>query len=94
MNTKCSSSNCFIGSIALIFSPSSSGIRFTNRLAARAAPGLRHLEDPQPVHLAAIREAQQRVVRVRNEQLLDEVLVLDGSSPPCRDRRGAAPDTR
>ena len=49
-----------------------------HRLAARSAAGLRQLEHAQPVHLAAIREAQQRVVRVRDEQLLDEVFVLDG----------------
>src|SRR5581483_2935024 len=32
--------------------------------------------DLQPVDLAAVREAQDRVMRVRDEQLLDEVLVL------------------
>ena len=56
-----------------------------DRLAARAAAGLRQLVDLQPVDLAAAGEAQQRVVRVGDEQLVDEVLVLD------RGRRLAAP---
>ena len=94
MNTKCSSSNCLIGSTALIFSPSSSGSRFTIGLPRAGAPGLRQLEHPQPVDLAAVGEAQQRVVRVRDEQLLDEVLVLDRGGASCRGRRGAAPGSR
>ena len=48
-----------------------------HRLAARAAPGLRQLVDLEPVDLAAVGEAQHGVVGVRDEQLLDEVLVLD-----------------
>src|ERR1700691_1350272 len=63
MKTKCCSSNCFTGSTA--------------GSAARTAPALRQLEHPQPVDLAAIGKAQQRVVGVGDEELLDEVLVLD-----------------
>ena len=62
-----------------------------DRLAARAAARLRQLVDLEPVDLAAAREAQQRVVRVRDEQLVDEVLVLDARWPLGRGRRGAAP---
>ena len=76
MNTKCPSSYCLMGSTAVIFSPSRQRQQVHHRLAARCAPGLRQLEHAQPVDLAAIREAQQRVVGVRDEQLLDEVLVL------------------
>ena len=47
-----------------------------DRLAARAAARLRQLVDLEPVHLADAGEAQQRVVRVGDEQLVDEVLVL------------------
>jgi hypothetical protein len=46
-------------------------------LAARAAASLRQLENPQPIDAAATRETQQRVVRVRNEQLFDEIFVFD-----------------
>ena len=56
-----------------------------HRLAARIAPGLRQLIHLEPVHLPAVREAQQRVVRVRHKELLDEVLVLHrrgGLAPP------------
>ena len=77
MNTKCCSSNCLIGSSALIFSPSLERQQVDDRLAARAAPGLRQLEHAQPVDLAAVGEAQQRVVGVGDEELLDEILVLD-----------------
>ncbi len=45
-------------------------------LAARAAARLRQLVDLEPVELPAVREAEQRVVRVGDEQLLDEILVL------------------
>ena len=65
-----------------------------DRLAARAAPGLRQLVDLQPVSLAAAREAQQGVVRVRDEQLLDEILVLHRAPPLARGRRAAAPGRR
>ena len=64
MNTKCCSSYCLIGSTALIFSPSSQRQQVDHGLAARAAARLRQLVDLQPVHLAAVGEAQQRVVRV------------------------------
>ena len=46
-------------------------------LPARPAARPRHLVDLQPVDLAATRETQQRVVAVRDEQLVDEVLALD-----------------
>ena len=38
MNTKCSSSNCLMGSMALIFSPSSSGSRLTMGLPREPRP--------------------------------------------------------
>ena len=38
MNTKCCSSNCLTGSTALIFSPSSSGSRFTIGLPREPRP--------------------------------------------------------
>ena len=65
-----------------------------DRLAARAAARQRQLLDLEPVALAAVREAQQRIVAVRDEQLVDEVLVLDGGRHSCRGRRGAAPRNR
>ena len=46
-------------------------------LAAGTAARLRQLIHLEPVHLAVVGEAQQRVVRVGDEQLVDEVLVLD-----------------
>ena len=55
------------------------------RLAARTSARLRQLEHAQPVHPPAIRETQQRVVGMRDEQFFDVVLVFDGS------RRLAAP---
>ena len=54
-------------------------------LAARAAARLRQLIHLQPVQLAVIGKTQQRVVGVRDEQLVDEILVLDAG------RRLAAP---
>src|SRR5690606_11763028 len=48
-----------------------------DRLAPRTAARLRYLVYLEPVHLAATRKAQQRVVSVRDEQLVDEVFVLD-----------------
>ena len=48
------------------------------RLAACIAAGLRQLEHPKPIDAAAIRETQQRIVGMRDEELLDEILVLDG----------------
>ena len=56
------------------------------RTALGPAAALRNLEHAQPVHLALVGEAEQRVVRVRDEEVLDEVLVLDG-----RRRLAAAP---
>jgi hypothetical protein len=49
-----------------------------DRLAARIARALRHLPDLEPVDPAAIGEAQDVVVRVGDEQLVDPVLVLGG----------------
>src|SRR5882757_2088978 len=46
-------------------------------LAARAPARLRELINLQPIQLAAIRKTQQRVMGVRDEQLVDEILVLD-----------------
>ena len=48
-------------------------------LAARAAARLRQLVNLQPVQLAVIRKAQQRVVRIRDEQLIDEIFIFDSS---------------
>ncbi len=56
-----------------------------DRPPAAAGTGQRQLVDLQPVHLAGVREAQQRVVAVGHEQALDEVLFLDPR------RRAAAP---
>ena len=47
-----------------------------DRLAARIARALRHFPYLQPVHAAAVGEAQDVVVRVRDEQLVDPVLFL------------------
>ena len=65
-------------------SPSCSGSRLTIGLPRDAPAGHRQLVDLEPVKLAAAREAQQRVVRVGDEQFLDEILVLH------RGRRTAA----
>ena len=54
-----------------------------HRLAAGGTRGARQLVDPDPVDLAAVREEQHRVVGVRDEEPLDEVLFLRG-------RRGLA----
>src|SRR6056297_2804816 len=51
-------------------------------LAPRAAAGLRQLVDLQPVRLAPAGEAQQRVVGVGDEQVVDEVLVLHARGRP------------
>jgi hypothetical protein len=48
-----------------------------DRAAARARRRLRYLVHLEPVRFAAAREAQHGVVRVRDEQLIDEVFVLD-----------------
>ena len=61
MNTKCSSSNCLMGSTALIFSPSSSGSRLTMGLPREPRPGLRQLEHALPVDLAAIARSTECV---------------------------------
>ena len=48
------------------------------------------MEDAQPVHLAGVGEAQQRVVAVGDQQVFDEVLVAQagggapGAAPPLR----------
>ncbi|MNK90865.1 hypothetical protein D3C87_1109340 [compost metagenome] len=47
-----------------------------DRLAAGIARALRHFPDLQPVHAAAVREAQQEVVRIGDEQLVDPVVFL------------------
>ena len=49
-----------------------------DRLAARAPARERQLVHLEPVALPAVGEAQERVVAVRDEELVDEVLVLDG----------------
>jgi hypothetical protein len=45
-------------------------------LAAARAAALRHLVHLDPVELALVREAEHVVVRVRDEELLDEVVFL------------------
>jgi len=77
MNTKCCSSYCLTGNSALIFSPSLERQTGHIGLAARAASGCGSSLHLEPVHLAAVGKAQHGVVRMRDEQLLDEVLVLD-----------------
>ncbi len=54
-----------------------------DRAPARPRARLRYLVDLQPIHFAAAREAQQRVVRVGHEQLIDEVLVLHSCRGPA-----------
>ncbi len=49
-----------------------------DRLAAAGAAALRDLVDLDPVDLALVREAQHVVVRVGDEELLDEVVFLRG----------------
>ncbi len=44
-------------------------------------PGLWQLVDLQPVDLAVTREAEQGVVRVSDEEFVDEVLILDAWPP-------------
>ncbi len=48
-----------------------------DRLAAAGVAGLRQLVDLHPVNAAAAGEAQQRVVGIGDEQLVDEILFLD-----------------
>ena len=60
----------------MIFSPSLEREHVDDRLAARGAAAGRHLVHLEPVELAAVGEAQQVVVRVRDEQALDEVVFL------------------
>ncbi len=50
-----------------------------NWLSARAAARLRQLIHLQPIQLAGAGEAQQRVVSIGDEQLVDEILVLHRS---------------
>src|ERR1022692_3095225 len=47
-----------------------------DRLAARTAARLRQLVDLHPIEFSVVRETQQRVVRIGDEQLVDEILVL------------------
>ena len=47
-----------------------------DRPAARVARALRHLPDLEPIDPAAVAEAQDPVVRVGDEQLIDPVVVL------------------
>ena len=76
MNTKWFSSNSFTGTTAVIFSPSSSGNMLTIGLPRAERLPCRHLVHLEPVELAAVGEAQQVVVRVRDEQALDEIVLL------------------
>ncbi len=76
MNTNLFSSNSWIGSTAVDALALLQRQQVDDRLAARAAARLRQLVHLEPVHLADAGEAQQRVVRVRDEQLVDEILVL------------------
>ena len=55
-----------------------------DRLAARTAARIRQLVHLEPEHAGRARERQQRVVRVRDPELLDEILFLH------RGRRSAA----
>src|SRR6202046_3816002 len=77
MNTKCCSSNCLTGSTALIFSPSSSGSRLTIGLPRAPRPACGSSNNPHPENLAPVGKAQQCIVGVRDEELLDEVFILD-----------------
>ena len=57
-----------------------------NRFATRAATRLRNLVNLEPVHLAKTGETQQRVMRIGNEQAVDEIFVLHfrcRSTPPA-----------
>ena len=47
-----------------------------DRLAARVARALRHFPDLEPVDAAAVGEAQDVVVRVGDEELVDPVVFL------------------
>ncbi len=47
-----------------------------DRLAARRARALRHVVDLEPVHAAAVGEAEDVVVRVRDEHAVDEIVFL------------------
>jgi hypothetical protein len=60
----------------VIFSPRLQREHVDDRLAARGARALRHLPDLEPVQPAAVGEAQDRVVRVGDEQLVDPVVLL------------------
>ena len=60
------------------------------RAALGGGGALRNVEDAQPVHLAGVGEAQQRVMAVGDQQVFDEVLVAQagggapGAAPPLR----------
>jgi hypothetical protein len=62
--------------MALIFSPSSSGKRLTIGLP-RLNAYLRRFVNLEPVAAAAVREAQDVVVGIGDEQAIDEIVVLD-----------------
>ncbi len=76
MNTKCASSNSLHrqhgGDLLALLQRE----QVDDRLAAPGARALRHLVDLQPVHPAAAGEAQDVVVRVGDEQALDEIVFL------------------
>ena len=65
-----------IGSTTVIFSSFSSGNMLTMGLPRELRRALRHFPDLQPVHAAGVGEAQDPVVRVRDEQLVDPVVFL------------------
>ena len=50
---------------------------YYDRLAAGTAAGNRHLPDLQPVAATVGRETEQGIVAMRDEEHVDEVLVLD-----------------
>ena len=52
------------------------GDQVDDRLAARDAAALRHVVDLEPVDAPAIREAQNVIVRVGDEQVVDEIVFL------------------
>ena len=83
MNTKWFSSNSFTGTTAVIFSPSSSGNMLTIGLPRAVLPPCGTSNTFEPVQAPAVGEAQQVVVRVRDEHALDEIVVLGGGRGPA-----------
>ena len=51
-----------------------------DRLALRCSGHIRQLVDLQPVHLASVREEQQRVMGARNKDAFDEVVITHRSA--------------